>query len=138
MAVRAARAFRRQLATCSAGDRPEVSPDQPLPTSSGTQALDFDLPVPPAPWRCRASFLALLPAHQVTILRVSCTPSGPELARFVIAAERPWLYLNNSALHNPLAQFTKPWSWDVLGRAVSSLCNTSGLLDDDSLSQALR
>src|SRR5690606_40775923 len=50
-------------------------------------------------FNCRA----LLRAHQARIVSVPYTASGPDVAAFeqVLAAERPRLYVTNSALHNP-------------------------------------
>src|SRR5207302_5871603 len=52
---------------------------------------------------CYFNFRALLRAHQVKIVSVPYTASGPDVACFetILAAERPRLYLTNSALHNP-------------------------------------
>ena len=52
---------------------------------------------------CYFNFRALLRAHQVKIVSVPYTASGPDLAAFeaVLAAEHPRLYVTNSALHNP-------------------------------------
>jgi len=88
----------------------ELSPDQLLLTASGTQAVDLicrfmlrpgDTVLVDDP--CYFNFRALLRAHQVKIASVPYTPSGPDIASFeaILAAERPRLYLTNSALHNP-------------------------------------
>ncbi|HPQ97496.1 MAG TPA: PLP-dependent aminotransferase family protein, partial [Thiolinea sp.] len=52
---------------------------------------------------CYFNFRALLRAHPVKVVSVPYTAVGPDLAGFeaVLAAERPRLYLTNSALHNP-------------------------------------
>jgi DNA-binding transcriptional MocR family regulator len=52
---------------------------------------------------CYFNFRALLRAHQVKIVSVPYTASGPDVACFeaILAAERPRLYVTNSALHNP-------------------------------------
>src|SRR5262249_31666230 len=49
------------------------------------------------------NFRAALRAHQVKIVGVPYTPSGPDVARFeaILTDERPRLYVTNSALHNP-------------------------------------
>ena len=53
---------------------------------------------------------ALLRAHQVRIVGVPYTPSGPDLNAFeaVLVAERPRLYITNSALHNPTGATLSP------------------------------
>ncbi len=52
---------------------------------------------------CYFNFRALLRAHPVKIASVPYTVSGPDMTSFaeILAAERPRLYLTNSALHNP-------------------------------------
>lgn len=88
----------------------ETSPDQLLLTASGTQAIDLicrfllrpgDAVLVDDP--CYFNFQALLRAHQAKIVSVPYTRSGPDVARFeaLLAAERPRLYITNSALHNP-------------------------------------
>ena len=88
----------------------DVAPDQLLLTSSGTQAVDLicrsllrpgDTVLVDDP--CYFNFRALLRAHQVKVVSVPYTPSGPDMASFeaIVAVERPRLYLTNSALHNP-------------------------------------
>ena len=87
-----------------------MPPDQLLLTASGTQAIDLigrfllrpgDTVLVDDP--CYFNFQALLRAHQVRLVGVPWTPTGPDLAAFEAAleAERPRLYLTNSALHNP-------------------------------------
>lgn len=88
----------------------ETSPDQLLLTTSGTQAIDLicrfllrpgDAVLVDDP--CYFNFQALLRVHQARIVSVPYTRSGPDVARFeaILAAERPRLYITNSALHNP-------------------------------------
>ena len=94
-----------------------VSPDQIMLTGSGTQAIDLicrfllspgDTVVVDDP--CYFNFQALLRAHQVRIVGVPYTPSGPDVAAFemVLATERPRLYITNSALHNPTGASLSP------------------------------
>ena len=108
--VRGSPALRRLLLARFAEDGVEASPDQLLLTASGTQAIDLvcrfllrlgDTVLVDDP--CYFNFRALLRAHQVRIVGAPYTPSGPDLASFeaVLAAERPRLYVTNSALHNP-------------------------------------
>ncbi|WP_261397288.1 PLP-dependent aminotransferase family protein [Leisingera aquaemixtae] len=87
-----------------------AEPDRILLTGSGSQALDLicrlllrpgDAVLVDDP--CYFNFQALLRAHQIRIVSVPYTPSGPELGAFeaALAEHRPRLYLTNSALHNP-------------------------------------
>lgn len=102
--------LRRMLMARFAEDGIEVSADQLLLTASGTQAIDLicrfllrpgDTVLVDDP--CYFNFRALLRAHQVKIVSVPYTPSGPDVTRFeaVLATEQPRLYVTNSALHNP-------------------------------------
>ncbi|GLR90098.1 transcriptional regulator [Bradyrhizobium iriomotense] len=108
--TRGSLALRRYLLARFAEDGVEASIDQLLLTGSGTQATDLvcrfllrpgDTVLVDDP--CYFNFRALLRAHQVKIVGVPYTPSGPDVARFekILAAERPRLYITNSALHNP-------------------------------------
>jgi len=95
----------------------DISPEQLLLTSSGTQAIDLicrlllrpgDAVLVDDP--CYFNFQALLRAHQVRVVGVPFTPSGPDMAAFEAAliAERPRLYLTNSALQNPTGATIAP------------------------------
>ncbi len=88
----------------------QAAPDRILLTDSGTQAIDLvcrlliqpgDAVLVDDP--CYFNFLALLRAHQVTVIGVPQTPAGPDLSQFeqALAAHRPRLYITNSGLHNP-------------------------------------
>lgn len=103
-------ALRRILTARLAQDGVDISADQLLLTASATQAIDLicrfllrpdDTVLIDDP--CYFNFRALLRAHPVKVASVPYTMSGPDLAAFeaVLAAERPRLYLTNSALHNP-------------------------------------
>lgn len=103
-------ALRRLLLARLAEDAIETSLSQLMLTGSGTQATDLvcrfllrpgDTVLVDDP--CYFNFRALLRAHQARIVSVPYTPSGPDIARFeqTLAAERPRLYITNSALHNP-------------------------------------
>ena len=102
--------LRRLLMGRIAEEGIELSPDQLMLTGSGTQAVDLicrfllrpgDTVLVDDP--CYFNFRALLRAHQVKVVSVPYTPSGPDTASFaaILTAERPRLYLTNSALHNP-------------------------------------
>jgi DNA-binding transcriptional MocR family regulator len=108
--TRGSLALRRILMARFAEEGIETSADQLLLTASGTQAIDLicrfllrpgDTVLVDDP--CYFNFRALLRAHRVTIVSVPYTASGPDLASFeeILAAERPRLYVTNSALHNP-------------------------------------
>lgn len=94
-----------------------ASPEQLLLTGSGTQAIDLicrfllrpgDAVLVDDP--CYFNFHALLRAHQVRIVGVPYTPAGPDIQAFELAltAERPRLYITNSALHNPTGASLSP------------------------------
>lgn len=108
--ARGALALRRHLLARLTEDAIEASIDQLMLTGSGTQATDLvcrfllrpgDTVLVDDP--CYFNFRALLRAHQVKIVSVPYTPSGPDVARFeaILASARPRLYITNSALHNP-------------------------------------
>ena len=108
--TRGSLALRRILLGRFAEEGIGISPDQLLLAASGTQAVDLvcrlllrpgDTVLVDDP--CYFNFRALLRAHQVRIVSVAYTPTGPDMAAFeaMLAAERPRLYLTNSALHNP-------------------------------------
>lgn len=102
--------LRQLLARRAAADGLDVGPEQILLTASGTQAIDLicrfmlrpgDAVLVDDP--CYFNFQALLHAHQVRIVSAPYTPTGPDVAAFaqVLTAERPRLYITNSAIHNP-------------------------------------
>lgn len=102
--------LRRLLMGRIAEEGIDLSPDQLMLTGSGTQAVDLicrfllrpgDTVLVDDP--CYFNFRALLRAHQVKVVSVPYTHSGPDTASFaaILTAERPRLYLTNSALHNP-------------------------------------
>jgi DNA-binding transcriptional MocR family regulator len=115
--TRGSPALRRLLLGRFAEGGLEVSPDQIMLTGSGTQAIDLicrfllrpgDTVLVDDP--CYFNFQALLRAHQVRIVGAPYTPAGPDVAAFeaVLAAERPRLYITNSALHNPTGATLSP------------------------------
>lgn len=102
--------LRRLLLARLAEDSIPASADQLMLTGSGTQATDLicrfllrpgDTVLVDDP--CYFNFRALLRAHQARIVSVPYSPSGPDVARVeqILGAERPRLYITNSALHNP-------------------------------------
>lgn len=115
--TRGALALRRLLLKRFAEESLEAGPDQLMLTSTGTQALDLicrfllrsgDTVLIDDP--CYFNFQALLKAHQVRLISVPFTPSGPDIAVFeqLLEAERPRLYITNSALHNPTGATLSP------------------------------
>ncbi len=115
--TRGSPALRRLLLSRFAEEGIEASPEQLLLTGSGTQAIDLicryllrpgDTVLVDDP--CYFNFQALLRAHQVRIVGVPYTPSGPDITAFeaVLTAGRPRLYITNSALHNPTGATLSP------------------------------
>ena len=91
--------------------------DQVLLTGSGTQAVDLicrlllrpgDAVLVDDP--CYFNFHALLRAHQVKIVGIPFTPTGPDISAFeqALVDENPRLYITNSALHNPTGASISP------------------------------
>jgi len=116
-ATRGSLALRRMLMARFADEGLDASPEQVLLTMSGTQAIDLicrfllrpgDTVLVDDP--CYFNFRALLRAHQVKLVSVPYTPSGPDVASFaaVLDAERPRLYVTVSGLHNPTGATMSP------------------------------
>lgn len=108
--TRGAQTLRRLLLSRFAEEGLVVQADQVMLTSTGTQALDLTCRFLLRPGDtvliddpCYFNFQALLKAHQVKVVSVPYTAAGPDLQTFEAAleADRPRLYLTNSALHNP-------------------------------------
>jgi DNA-binding transcriptional MocR family regulator len=122
-------ALRRHLALGFAGEGLAVDVDQIMLTASGTQAIDLicrfllrpgDTVLVDDP--CYFNFQALLTAHQARIVSVPYTATGPDVALMeqLVQAERPRLYITNSALHNPTGASLSPRvAHRVLGIAAS-------------------
>ncbi|WP_298275534.1 PLP-dependent aminotransferase family protein [uncultured Bradyrhizobium sp.] len=116
-ATRGSLTLRRMLMARFADEGLEVPSEQLLLTASGTQAIDLicrfllrpgDTVLVDDP--CYFNFRALLRAHQVRLVSVPYTPSGPDVENFeaVLAAERPRLYITVSGLHNPTGATMSP------------------------------
>lgn len=131
-------ALRQLLARRLADHGIEASPSQMLLTESGTQAIDLlcrylvepgDTVLVDDP--CYFNFHAMLRAHRVKVVSVPFTPNGPDLARFeaVLMAERPRLYITNSAIHNPTGATLSP----VAAHRVLKLADAHDLriIEDD-------
>ncbi|SOC39748.1 DNA-binding transcriptional MocR family regulator [Rhizobium subbaraonis] len=117
--TRGSPALRRILLNRLAEEGMEAQPAQLILAGSGTQALDLvcrfvlrpgDTVLIDDP--CYFNFRALLGAHQVKIMGVPYTPSGPDVQAFeaLLNAERPRIYITNSALHNPTGATLSPQS----------------------------
>ena len=115
--TRGSPALRRLLLGRMAEDGIEAGPEHLMLTNTGTQALDLvcrfllrpgDCVLVDDP--CYFNFQALLKAHQVKIAGIPYTPAGPDIAALeaVLAAERPRLYITNSAIHNPTGATISP------------------------------
>ncbi len=129
----------RQLLSRRMADRSiEAAPERIMLTESGTQAIDLicrfllepgDTVVVDDP--CYFNFHGLLRAHQARIVGVPYTPTGPDIERFgqVLAAEKPRLYITNSALHNPTGATLSP----VTAHRVLKLAEQHGvtIIEDD-------
>jgi DNA-binding transcriptional MocR family regulator len=115
--TRGSLALRRLLLGRFAEEGITAATDQIMLTNSGTQAIDLicrlllrpgDAVLVDDP--CYFNFRALLRAHQVEIVGVPYTPAGPDISAFegALIAERPRLYITNSALHNPTGASLSP------------------------------
>ncbi|PAY05141.1 GntR family transcriptional regulator [Bradyrhizobium sp. UFLA03-84] len=137
-ATRGSLALRRTLMARFADEGLEVSPEQVLLTMSGTQAIDLicrfllrpgDTVLVDDP--CYFNFRALLRAHQVKLVSVPYTPSGPDVASFeaVLEAERPRLYITVSGLHNPTGATMSPQTAHRVLNAATA-CDLTIVEDD--------
>lgn len=126
--TRGSLALRRLLLGRFADEGIAATAEQVMLTASGTQAIDLicrlllrpgDIALVDDP--CYFNFQALLRAHQVRIVGVPFTPSGPDIPAFEQAlGENPRLYITNSALHNPTGATISPQTAHrVLSMAVA-------------------
>ncbi|MGF7161514.1 DNA-binding transcriptional MocR family regulator [Rhodoligotrophos appendicifer] len=115
--TRGSLALRRLLLGRFADEGITATTDQIILTASGTQAIDLicrlllrpgDTVLVDDP--CYFNFHALLRAHQVKIVGIPFTPTGPDVSAFEqgIIRENPRLYITNSALHNPTGASLSP------------------------------
>ncbi len=127
--ARGSPALRRILSRRAAEEGIDLGADQVLLTASGTQALDLvcrfllrpgDTVLLDDPGYF--NFQALLRAHQVAIVGVPCTATGPDPALFAaaLAAHTPRLYVTNSALQNPTGATLSPRSAHRLLNAAAA------------------
>ncbi|WP_411036317.1 PLP-dependent aminotransferase family protein [Shinella sp. BYT-45] len=137
--TRGSPALRRLLLARLADDGIEAGPDHLMLTNTGTQALDLicrfllrpgDAVLVDDP--CYFNFQALLKAHQVKIAGVPHGPSGPDVAAFeaVLAAERPRLYITNSAIHNPTGASLVP---QVAHRLLNAAAGSDMTIVEDDI-----
>ena len=131
-------ALRRLLLARFMEEGIEAAPEQLLLTASGTQAIDLICRLLLRPGEtvlvddpCYFNFRALLRAHQVRIVGVPYTPTGPDIPAFeaALTAERPRLYVTNSALHNPTGASLSPQTAHRVLRAASAHDLT--IIEDD-------
>jgi DNA-binding transcriptional MocR family regulator len=136
--TRGSSALRRLLLGRFAEEGIEAAPEQLLLTASGTQAIDLICRFLLRPGEtvlvddpCYFNFQALLRAHQVRIVGVSYTPIGPDMAAFdaALTAERPRLYVTNSALHNPTGASLSPQTAHKLLSAATA--HNLTIIEDD-------
>jgi DNA-binding transcriptional MocR family regulator len=136
--TRGSSTLRRLLLGRFAEEGIEAAPEQLLLTASGTQAIDLicrfllrpgDTVLVDDP--CYFNFRALLQAHQVRVVGVPYTPTGPDMAAFeaALTAERPRLYVTNSALHNPTGASLSPQTAHKLLSAATAHDIT--IIEDD-------
>ncbi len=136
--TRGSSTLRRLLLGRFAEEGIEAAPEQLLLTASGTQAIDLicrfllrpgDTVLVDDP--CYFNFRALLQAHQVRVVGVPYTPTGPDMAAFeaALTAERPRLYVTNSALHNPTGASLSPQTAHKLLSAATAHDVT--IIEDD-------
>ncbi|WP_461357346.1 aminotransferase-like domain-containing protein [Bradyrhizobium sp. USDA 4454] len=137
-ATRGSLALRRTLMARFADEGLDVSPEQVLLTMSGTQSIDLicrfllrpgDTVLVDDP--CYFNFRALLRAHQVKLVSVPYTPSGPDVASFeaVLEGERPRLYITVSGLHNPTGATMSPQTAHRVLNAATA-CDLTIVEDD--------
>ncbi len=109
--------LRRLLSARFSEEGIEANPDQILLTSSGTQSIDLICRLLLRPGNtvlvddpCYFNFRALLKVHQANVVGIPYTQTGPDVEQFeaAVAAERPTLYITNSALHNPTGATISP------------------------------
>lgn len=137
--TRGSPALRRLLLGRLAEEGIEAGPDHLMLTNTGTQALDLvcrfllrsgDTVLIDDP--CYFNFQALLKAHQVKVVGVPYTPSGPDIAAFeaVLNAERPRLYITNSAIHNPTGATLSP---QVAHRLLNAAADSETTIVEDDI-----
>ncbi|CAM3194311.1 transcriptional regulator [Komagataeibacter xylinus NBRC 15237] len=129
--------LRRLLSSRFSEDGLDINPDQVLLTGSGTQAVDLicrllvrrgDTVLVDDP--CYFNFQALLRAHEVRIVGVPYTATGPDTEAFerIVLQEKPRVYITNSALHNPTGATLSP---QTAFRLLSAAATSDVLIVED-------
>ena len=137
--TRGSLALRRLLLRRFAEEGNEASGDQLLLTGSGTQAIDLicryllrpgDTVLVDDPGYF--NFQALLRAHQVKLVGVPYTPTGPDTMAFeaALTMHKPRLYITNSALHNPTGASLSP---QIAHRIVSAAATHDLIIVEDDI-----
>ncbi|RFZ87663.1 PLP-dependent aminotransferase family protein [Shinella sp. WSJ-2] len=137
--TRGSNALRRLLLGRLAEEGVAAGPEQLMLTNTSTQALDLlcrfllragDTVLIDDP--CYFNFQALLKAHQVKVIGVPYTPAGPDVATFeaLLSAERPRLYITNSALHNPTGATLSP---QVAHRLLNAAAASDTIIVEDDI-----
>lgn len=137
--TRGALRLRRLLTSQFSEEGLDISPDQVLLTGSGTQAVDLicrllvrrgntvlvDDP-------CYFNFQALLRAHEIRIVGVPYTATGPDTEAFerIVLQDKPRLYITNSALHNPTGATLSP---QTAFRLLSAAAASGVLIVEDDI-----
>ncbi|WP_336979013.1 PLP-dependent aminotransferase family protein [Altererythrobacter fulvus] len=115
--TRGSPALRRLLQARFADEGIAAGAEQIMLAGSGTQAIDLVCRLLLRPGDsvlvddpCYFNFQALLRAHQVRIIGVPYTPSGPDCAALeqALTDDLPRLYITNSAIHNPTGASLSP------------------------------
>lgn len=131
--------LRRLLARQLSEEGLTADPEQILLTGSGTQAIDLicrfllrpgDAVIVDDP--CYFNFLALLKVHQVQVIGVPYTATGPDMGRFnqALLDHKPRLYITNSALHNPTGATMSP---QVAHQLVSAAAAHDMIIVEDDI-----
>ncbi|MFC5386848.1 PLP-dependent aminotransferase family protein [Aquamicrobium segne] len=127
--TRGSLALRRLLLGRLAEEGITATADQIMLTGSGTQAIDLicrlllrpgDTVLVDDP--CYFNFQTLLRAHQVRIVGIPFTPTGPDASAFeqALIEQNPRIYITNSALHNPTGASLSPQTaYRVLSAAAA-------------------
>ncbi|CDG39688.1 Transcriptional regulator, GntR family domain / Aspartate aminotransferase [Asaia bogorensis] len=137
--TRGALRLRRLLTSQFSEEGLDISPDQVLLTGSGTQAVDLicrllvrrgDTVLVDDP--CYFNFQALLKAHEIRIVGVPYTATGPDTEAFerIVLQEKPRLYITNSALHNPTGATLSP---QTAFRLLSTAAASGVLIVEDDI-----
>ncbi|MCJ8055031.1 PLP-dependent aminotransferase family protein [Shinella curvata] len=137
--TRGSNALRKLLLGRLAEEGVAAGPEHLMLSNTSTQALDLicrfllrpgDTVLVDDP--CYFNFQALLKAHQVNVTGVAYTPAGPDILAFeaLLSAERPRLYITNSALHNPTGATLSP---QVAHRLLNAAAASETVIIEDDI-----